>query len=59
MVGWLSSNNILKLFKMFGNNEGTYGFSKATKLGGTSLSDNALNLIDYDGDVNWNVKDNG
>ena len=44
---------------MFGNNEGTYGFSKATKLGGTSLSDNALNLIDYDGDVNWNVKDNG
>ena len=43
MVGWMLDNNIVKLFKVFGNNEGTYGFAKATKLGGTSLPDAAAN----------------
>ena len=60
MLGWIGSNNIAKLFKIFGNNEGTYGFTKSTKLGGTSLADDALNLIDFDGNnYNWKVKDNG
>ena len=47
MIGWLSDTNIIKLFKVFGRNEGTYNFVKSTKLGGTSLIDNALNKIDF------------
>ena len=43
MIGWLGNDNIAKLFKIFGHNEGTYGFAKATKLGGTTLPDAAAN----------------
>lgn len=59
MMGWLTDTNIGKLFKVFGLNEGTYGFVKSTKLGGTLLADHADNLINYNGIANWIVKDNG
>jgi len=60
MVGLLSNTNIIKMFKVFGKNEGAYSFTKSSLLGGNLLLDHAANnAITFSNIVNWGVNDNG